>query len=137
MSNLVTELKEDHKKIVAVLAEVKAKGITSKEGVQVLVSAKAALLAHLKKEDTFLYPELRKAAQSNSGLKSTLDVFAKDMDKITAEVLAFFDKYSNGGSGIEFAKDIGHLLSVLGARIQREENSLYSEFDKLPQKKAA
>lgn len=137
MQNLVNELKEDHKKLVSVLAEVKNKGVVTNEGLQTLFSAKAALLAHLKKEDTFLYPQLKKAAETDPALKTTLDIFAKDMDKITTQVLAFFDKYSNGGSGIEFAKDIGGLLSVLGARIQREEGALYPEYIKIQTKKAA
>lgn len=136
-TTLVSELKADHQKLVAVLSDIRAKGITSKEGVQLLMSAKSALLAHLKKEDTFLYPEMKLAAEKNPNLKQTLDIFAKDMDKITDQVLAFFNKYTNGGSGLDFAKDIGGLLSVLGTRIQREENTLYPEYDKLKSGKAA
>lgn len=125
MSNLVSELKSDHQKLVAMLTEVKSKGITSKEGVQILMSTKATLLAHLKKEDTYLYPELKVAAEKDPNLKHTLDVFAKDMSGITTQVMAFFDKYSTASSGMEFAKDLGGLISTLGNRIQREENALY------------
>lgn len=135
MSTLVSELKADHVKLVAVLTDIRNKGVTSKEGVQALMAAKGALLAHLKKEDTFLYPQLKLAAEKDPNLKQTLDIFAKDMDKITQQVLSFFEKYSNGGSGVEFAKDLGGVISVLGPRIQREESSLYPEFDKI--KKAA
>jgi iron-sulfur cluster repair protein YtfE (RIC family) len=137
MSNLVNELKSDHKELVSVLTQIKAKGIVSQEAVALLMKAKGALLAHLKKEDTFLYPALNNAAANDKNLKSTLDIFAKDMDKITQSVQAFFNKYEKGGEGLEFAKDIGNLISVLGSRIQREENALYPEYDKIQSKKSA
>jgi iron-sulfur cluster repair protein YtfE (RIC family) len=137
VSTLVKELKGDHQQLVAVLTEIRAKGIVSQEAVALLMKAKGALLAHLKKEDTFLYPELRNAAKNDRNLNSTLEIFAKDMDKITQTVMAFFTKYEKGGEGIEFAKEIGNLMSVLANRIQREENALYPEFDKIQAKKAA
>lgn len=137
MSKLVDELKADHQKLVAVLTDIRTKGIVSKEAVQLLMTAKGALLAHLKKEDTFLYPELQSAAKDDKNLASTVDLFAKDMDKISQSVLAFFAKYENGGEGMEFAKDIGNLMATLGNRIQREENALYPEYDRVQSKKAA
>jgi hypothetical protein len=137
MSNLVNELKADHQQLVAVLTDIRAKGIVSKEAVALLMKAKGALLAHLKKEDTYLYPELYSAAKNDRNLASTIDLFAKDMDKISSSVMAFFTKYENGGEGLEFAKDIGNLMSILANRIQREENALYPEFDKHCGKKTA
>jgi iron-sulfur cluster repair protein YtfE (RIC family) len=130
MSNLISELKSDHQQLVSVLNDIRSKGIVSKEAVALLMKAKNALLAHLKKEDTFLYPQLNSAAKNNKNLASTIDLFAKDMDKISQSVMAFFKKYEHGGEGLEFAKDIGNLMSVLANRIQREENALYPEFDK-------
>lgn len=136
MSKLVDELKGEHGKLAQVLTEVKAKG-PSKEGLQLLTASKAALLAHLKKEDTFLYPELKKAAATDSRLKATIDTFATDMDKISKAAIDFFAKWEKGGDGMEFAKDIGNLIAVLQGRIRREESSLYPEYDKLADKKAA
>lgn len=137
MTNLVAELKAEHQKLVAVLTDIKAKGVTTKEGVQALMQAKGAVLAHLKKEDTFLYPEMKMAAEKNPQLKQTLEIFAKDMDKVTAQVLEFFTKYQNGGTGIEFAKDIGAVMTVLANRIQREESALYPEYDKMKSSRVA
>jgi hypothetical protein len=122
---------------VSVLTEIKNKGTVSKEAVAHLMTAKSALLAHLKKEDVQLYPALHSAAKNDKHLASTVDMFAKDMDKISQSVMAFFNKYEKGGEGLEFAKELGNLMSVLGNRIQREENSLYIEFDKIQSKKAA
>lgn len=136
MSKLIQELKSDHEKLAQVLSSALAKGPT-KEGLQLLNTTKAALLAHLKKEDTFLYPELKKAAVNDKNLKSTIDMFASDMDKISKAAIDFFNKWEKGGDGVEFAKDIGSLISVLRSRIHREESSLYPEYDRVADKKSA
>ena len=62
MSRLVSQLKNDHKVLVEVLAKVKELGIGTKEGQGKLSAAKAGLLAHLKKEDAELYPVQKKAS---------------------------------------------------------------------------
>lgn len=131
MSKLVEELKKDHAVIVDVLNKIKETGVSSKEGQNLLTSAKSGLLAHLKKEDVQLYPVLNKAAESDDSLKRSLDVFATDMQNISKAALEFFDKYSGGGSGYEFAKDFGRLLAALSKRITTEENVIYKKFDEL------
>lgn len=133
MVNLIEELRNDHAKIVEVLTKVKELGITSKEGQDILLAAKEGLLAHLKKEDGRLYPPLRKAAEKNQALKRTLDRFAKDMEVTSRAALAFFQKYAQGGSDIEFAKDFGRLVGTLSIRIKREEEILLPEYEKLMQ----
>lgn len=131
MSTLVSELKSDHETIVNMLNEVKSLGITSKEGQDLLMSAKAGLLAHLGKEDKELYPALLKEAETNPSLKNILDTYADEMNGISRAALDFFDKYSSGGDGIEFAKDFGHLFGVLASRIRKEESIIYSKYDEL------
>jgi iron-sulfur cluster repair protein YtfE (RIC family) len=133
MSKLVEELKRDHVLMVDMLNRVKELGITKKEGQDILISAKASLLAHLKKEDKDLYPALKKAAETNSSVKQTLEIFAKDMEEISKFALQFFDKYSHGGSGIEFARDFGKLFATLTGRMRKEEDILYREYDKISQ----
>ena len=137
MSALIEQLKSDHKTIVAVLEEVKKLGITSPQGLQKLQNAKAGLLAHLKLEDTQLYPMLRKEAEKDSKLQSTLKILATDMEQISKAALDFFSKYEAGGDPIEFAKDFGRLFSTLGTRIKREESTLYTEYENRAGKRAA
>ena len=131
MSKLVEELKKDHALIAEALNEVKKLGASSAEGQTILIAARSGLLVHLKKEDEQLYPVLNKAAESDSNLKKNLDIFARDMDEITKAAWEFFDKYSTGGSGIEFAKDFGRLYSVLSQRISKEERIIYEKYDEL------
>jgi len=136
MSQLIDKFKNDHKTLVSVLEDVRRLGVTP-EGLNKLKGAKAALVAHLKHEDTDLYPTLRKAAAADAALKTMLDTFAKEMEGITKFALDFFAKYENGGNGVEFAKDFGKLLGELGNRIRREETLLYEAYEKVAAKKAA
>lgn len=131
MSVLIDELKQDHVVLVETLNKIKSLGITSEEGQKLLIAAKGALLAHLAKEDKELYPTLRKAAESDASLQSTLDFYAKDMDEISKAALEFFDKYSDGGTGLEFAKDLGGLFGSLGTRVRKEESTLYVKYNEL------
>ncbi len=135
MSNLVEELKKEHSVIVETLNKVKSLGITSEEGQNTLLAAKSGLLAHLRKEDEQLYPVLKKAAETDSNLNRTLDIFARDMEEVSKAVSEFFAKYSTGGSGIEFAEDLGELFAILSSRISKEENILYQKYDELKQRK--
>lgn len=101
------------------------------------MAAKTALLAHLKHEDVDLYPILKKAATNDSSIQGTLNVLAKDMETLAPAALAFFAKYEKGGDPLEFTRDFAKLYAALGTRIRREEESLYSLFDKVVEPKAA
>ena len=131
MSKLVEELRKEHAVIAETLNKVKSLGFTLKEGQNTLLAAKSGFLAHLKKEDEQLYPVLKNAAESDANLKRSLDAFAKDMNEISKAALEFFDKYSTGGSGMEFAKDFGKVFATLSQRIRKEENILYQKYDEL------
>jgi len=131
MSQLISELKKEHVVIAETLNKVKQIGITSAEGQNTLLAAKKGLVAHLKKEDDQLYAFLNKKAESDASLKRTLDAFVMDMEGITKAALEFFEKYSKGGSGLEFAKDFGRLYAVLSQRIYKEENVVYKKYDEL------
>lgn len=131
MSKIVEELMAEHEVLAKVLTDVKEKGVSTDEGRGMLMSAREGLLAHLAKEDEHLYPQLMEKSKEDQNLKNLLDTFARDMDGISKAALDFFDKYQDGGSEIEFAKDFGALYGALSNRIRKEETILYPEFDKI------
>ncbi len=131
MSVLIEELKKEHSEIVATLNEVKELGILSKQGQARLMSAKAHLLAHLKKEDELLYPVLRKEAERNKSLKKEVDMFAMDPEYVSRVVSEFFDKYSGGEIDEDFSINFESLLAALSARIRNEEDALYEEYEEI------
>lgn len=131
MSKLINELKAEHQTISDMLSKVRELGIGSKEAQQMLVSIKEMLLSHLAKEDIDLYPVLRRKAEADQGLNRTMDLFAKDMEAITANALEFFNKYACGGSDLNFAKEFGRLFVILSGRIRKEEDILYREYERI------
>lgn len=136
MSNLIPKLKEDHKKLVSLLNDIRSAGLNS-ENLSKLNSAKAGLLAHLALEDKSLYPPLWEKAKTDRNLQSKLNLLAQDMEEVSKAVLEFFAKYEKGGDPIEFAKDFGKIFQRLSTRIRREEESLYPEFEQRNLDKAA
>ena len=130
-NSLTNELKNEHAEIAEALNKVVKLGIGNTKGQKELMNAKGMLLRHLQKEDTFLYPKLAQAAQNDDKLKRSLNSFARDMNEISKVALNFFDKYQEGGNGIEFARDFGHLFSVMSMRIRKEETYLYELYDNL------
>jgi len=105
----------------------KAQGITSEEGQMKFKKAKDLLLQHLQKEDDELYPLLTK----NGASKAIADTFSEEMKAISKVAIDFFTKYENAQSGLDFAQDFGAFLGALGSRIRKEENVLYSEYDRV------
>lgn len=131
MSKLIDELTREHKIIVETLNAVNKVGIGVEEGQQMLMSVKENLLAHLQKEDEHVYPILNAASEKDPELKQTLEIYASNMHEISKAALDFFEKYANGGSGLEFGKDFGALYTALSLRIAKEEAVLYKKFDEL------
>ena len=129
--NLTNTLINEHKFVVDTLTEVKKLGITTSAAQEKLMSVKKGLLAHLKKEDEKLYPLLLEKAKQDANIKNVVDTFCEDMEGISKAAIDFFNKYQDGGDTMEFAKDFGHLYSVLKDRIFREETILYQEYNKL------
>ncbi len=134
MSALIRDLKNEHTIIISALNEVTKLGINTKDGQTKLLDVKDSLISHLQKEDELFYPHLQKAAQTNGSLQNTLEEYEREMEKISKIAIDFFEKYSDGGSGVEFAREFGKLYGTLGKRIKKEESVLYKFYEDLPLK---
>lgn len=134
-NELITQLTSEHTFIKEKLKEAKKLGMRSHSGLDALVSAKRALMAHLTKEDRELYPSLREAAKTDAEARAMLDMFARDMEAVTAVVLKFFEKYEAPDAAkvpdSEFARDFGELVARLSLRISTEEQLLYKQFERM------
>ncbi len=131
MSALIEELKKEHSEIVAALNEIKELGILSGEGQAKLLSLKVSLLSHLKKEDEQFYPLLRKEAKNNKNLQYTLDLFPAYMEEMSRAVNEFFNKYPEGILDEELSHEFESLFIALDARIRKERDLLFTEFEKI------
>jgi hypothetical protein len=129
MAVLVETLKKQHTAIIETLAKAKTSGLVTAEGYQHLSVAKNTLISHLQKEDQELYPRLKQLAETDPNLHSTLDLFARDMERVTALAIQFFDKYDKVSTNNDFIQDVGTLIALLNFRISREETLLYKEYE--------
>lgn len=131
MSQLISELKADHHRIIMVLGQVRSLGAASRQGHQALLSARDQLLSHLKKEDVQLYPVLRRAAIKDQNTRRMVDYFSRDMETIAPLVMDFFTRYATSAGGPEFNADFDRFFTLLMGRIQKEETVLFEAFDRL------
>jgi len=129
MTDLIEELKSEHRIMLEMLNGIKATGISSKTGQEKLKQARDVLLSHMSKEDERYYPALRKAAEDDKDLKIMLDYFVKDMEFVSKEAARLFDKYSEGGNESDFASDFKMLYVTLKDRIRTEEETLFQKFN--------
>ncbi|MFC1467182.1 hemerythrin domain-containing protein [Verrucomicrobiota bacterium] len=128
MPELIENLKLDHAELSELFRDIAILGVTSEEGQKKLLDAKAALLAHLKKEDDELYPVLWEMAKERDDLKHTLDLFADDMSNVTKTISAFFEKHVGGEHGTDFKEEFIEVYLILTKRINFEESTLFPEY---------
>ncbi len=131
MPALIKKFKSEHSKIIKVLSEAEEFGILTKKGQAKLMSAKATLIEHLKKEDEKFYPVLLREAEQNKKLKEGLEVFEKDLESVSRAVLGFFDGFDKDVLGARLLKDFETLFMVIRNRMWNEENYLYVEYEEL------
>jgi hypothetical protein len=137
--SLTKKLKNEHVQIVDALRGIQSniiKGSSNSEfnlGKSV-VAAKAALFAHLKHEEVELYPVLRKAAETDEEIRTTLKVLASNMEGVAKAAVEFFDKHESGSDPKACLADLAKLMAALGTRVRREEESLYSIYDRVSKK---
>lgn len=147
MPTLVDDLKSDHVRLKQTLKQASDFSKPVAERLSYLSQIKQALLEHLGKEDRHLYPVLKQAAEHDMSVRRLVDLFAKDLEEVASQALAFFDKYEDVRRvsermhtevrfAVEFGEDLERLMILLGLRIGREESTLYPEFAKVVQRAA-
>lgn len=137
MSDLIRGLKAEHDALKNLLDTVKSLGIGTPDGQKALHSARKLFLDHLAHEDRDFYPAFLAASAGQPDAERLAMQFAVEMTAISRDIMNFFDKYQNGGSGLEYGRDFGKLSAALFLRWHKEENILYARYAALKAKKAA
>lgn len=135
MTDIVSELKLEHADLRNVLEQVRSHGIGTQAGREALHSARDLFVAHIRHEDEGFYPGLRTLSRGDASHGDLADKFAAEMVDLGQKILAFFAKYENGGSGMEFAMDFGRMHAALNSRWHKEEAFLYARYDELAAKR--
>lgn len=130
-SELVDDMKEDHRQLLAVYGDLVRAGQARDALVfkSVLHQFKSLLIAHLLKEAVKLYIYLRQKLRYDESTYRLVTGYKSEMDGISRVAMEFVDEYSaKPPEQIDFAllavrlREIGQ---VLGDRIRREEAELY------------
>jgi hypothetical protein len=131
MNDYIKTWHAEHATILAALKEIPTLGLESEDGQARVRELERSLLAHLKSENENLYPVLNKAALSDPELKQKLDLFARGMEKITAQALAFFARMKRAPHAPDIAVSFELIAVLLRNRISSEESVLIQEYIKL------
>jgi len=131
MSTFIDDLKKDHQKLLGTLQEAQALGWGTCAGRIKLLECKELLVAHLNKENTRLYPEMRKCSHDNASTEKTVGDFTSEMESLTKDVVAFIANADKMTLGMDYARELGKIISIVKRRISREETLLYPLYEKL------
>jgi len=137
MSEFINAWRKEHGQIVGALSQVLQLGVFSDAGQKKLRELERILEGHLHSEDRDFYPVLKKAAETDIGLKRQLTFFAADMDKITWEASAFFRKQNHDPANADLPAEFDKISAMLKSRISREESLLMTEFEKVKRSASA
>lgn len=137
MTDLVRSLKREHEQLKDLLDRVKILGIGTEEGRRTLRAARQVFLDHIAHEDREFYPAFLAVSAGKPDAERMAAQFAAEMTAVSKEILAFFDRYKNGGSGLEYARDFGRLSAALFLRWSKEESILYTRYAELAATRAA
>ncbi len=131
MGKLTDELKSEHEILLKEFEKIKQLGGFTPEGKSLLFNCKKILLSHLKKEDEFLYPALKRAGIEDGTAMNLAENYISDMKSISERAVKFFDTYENEDEDVDFAVAVEFLLGSLKNRISMEETILYKKFDEI------
>jgi Hemerythrin HHE cation binding domain len=132
---LTDRFRRQHRELLRSLDDAYRLRFDTPEGRAKLLEFEPLLLTHLRSEDSSLYTELARAAQSDHNLAWLLGSLKDDLDGIAQAAHHFFRKLE-GEAGkvlcpLELACELGRLSGWLKGRIQREETILFPEFERV------
>lgn len=137
MTDLIPRLENEHRRLKTLLDEVKAAGLATDAGRRKLRDARQVFIDHIAREDREFYPDFLRAAAGHPDAERMARQFAMEMTAMSKGILDFFEKYRDGGDGLEYARDFGRLSAALFLRWRKEEDILYARYTALKQGRAA
>lgn len=131
---LIDTLKKQHLELVRLVGQMDVMlGRGDEAGArEVLSSLGNVLRAHLALEDQEIYPGLIRAAEESRDdrMLETAKVFANNMQRITESLRDFFARHEASFHLDRFQTAWRTLSSVISARIESEEKTLYPLYER-------
>lgn len=136
MADLLAQQEEEHRVILARIEEARSLGPLSPHGRERLDTTMAMFMAHLDRDEAEIFRVLEAAAQTNDSVRQALRWFAVHRTISVEAIEAACERLRRTTSELEYAQDFGHLVAIIGSRIQREESILHPIFRRLTEGKA-
>jgi hemerythrin-like domain-containing protein len=129
--SFISQIKEEHTKILGVLNEIEKIGVSDVDSVFKLLKTSAEyIISHLEKENTILYPTLLQAEDSKT--VNIANDFKLDMKILSMDIMNFFDDYKHTtcieNNTTAYLEDLSRIIINLKTRIEKEEKTLYPLF---------
>jgi hypothetical protein len=126
---LITKLTADHRELIDLYKGCAAAyGKSDKKLAKELAQFKRKLTSHLLVENLRFYTYMKYLLKSDSDNTVLMRHFQTEMGEIGKVVFAFLDRYTQPGAvyDIEFKAEFDQIGAALVARIEAEENDLYT-----------
>lgn len=123
MTELIRQFTNDHTTILNLLNKVKKENLSIEERKMYLLTAKSVLKHHLEKEDSDLYPSLKKI--ENDSILKTVNEFMIGLERIGSIIQNFFEIEESKIAKIHLDPNFAKIVKLLEVRIDKEEKGLY------------
>lgn len=128
LHRLTDILRAEHAAILKHVEAARMAGLASVAAFESLRKSKALIITHLQKEERELYPPIF----ASGNLREIGGVFSAEMVRLSQLIIQFFEKHERThGREPALAAELERIISLLYARIAREENVLYPAYDRL------
>ena len=128
-----TLFRRQHTKIREMLNSLRPSDFSAAKAYATLVKLNATIIVHLRMEDDVLYPTLLKSADADVREKTAR--FQAEMAQLSREFVAFCARWMKVGALGEnprvFQREWHEMVLALRERLNREDDDLYAEFDRL------
>ena len=121
MSKLVKHLQQNHDVILNRFQLVKRLGIHTMEGRNQLMESRSQLLRHLDTNRKLFCSQLRNDFRRDPVLLEVIESFELGTQILLEFCREFFEKYAQGGGGVDFFKDFARLKSSFEHQLRREQ----------------
>jgi hypothetical protein len=131
MGATVDDFKTTHQAAVGLLGQVDS--ASGQQRIDILISLREALLAHIGEENSIIQEAIDKP-DADGSFKASAQNFLDELGNIAqAALLPFFDKYTSSDSvdSKEFMADFGGIKGAISDRIAFEEEKFYPELEKM------
>lgn len=133
-TQIVISFKKEHAELIEAFESIKKFGIEQREGVRAFWKSENLLVNHLINEDNNMYPLLKKAAESDPGLKEIVQQFSAEMSNIVDKINHFSKDLiaaEEASDHTGLSNELAEIGKILTRRIKLEEAVIYPAFEKI------